>query len=250
MEKKCMKDSYDTSDLDSDNYSIKSTSSTLSVDGKIESADDFINKKLAVNDLLLVKYTRKKTIKQFVGQILNIFEDGLSINLVFLDSDKVFFPNFKRGVWSEKGSFTLFVVGGFVLFLLTWRPVPKENIKKIEGSLRGGYWNFVCRRAQRGFRLRKEKREAEIGRKRAALAPGRIRNFAADYLLGRAGDAGFGRKRSCRSTHLLNDILLTQGVSPRRAFRLRYSADTRGVPKTCVSATIFCVSADPLHRNP
>ncbi|GBO31760.1 hypothetical protein AVEN_41382-1, partial [Araneus ventricosus] len=93
------------------------------------------------------------------------------------------------------------------------------------------------------FRLRKEKREAEKGKKRAALAPGWIRNFAADYLLGRAGDAGFGRKRSCRSTHLLNeyagrwadtrgfpktvrfgyDILLTQGVSPRRAFRLRYS---------------------------
>ncbi|GBN80523.1 hypothetical protein AVEN_64281-1, partial [Araneus ventricosus] len=90
---------------------------------------------------------------------------------------------------------------------------------------------------QRGFRLRKEKREAEKGKKRAALAPGRIRNFAADYLLGRAGDAGFGRKRSCRSTHLLNE------------YAGRW-ADTRGFPKTCVSATIFCVSADPLHRNP
>ncbi|GBO08099.1 hypothetical protein AVEN_236385-1 [Araneus ventricosus] len=79
--------------------------------------------------------------------------------------------------------------------------------------------------------------EAEKGKKRAALAPGRIRNFAADYLLGRAGDAGFGRKRSCRSTHLLNEYVGRW-------------ADTRGFPKTCVSATIFCVSADPLHRNP
>ncbi|GBN35135.1 hypothetical protein AVEN_154268-1 [Araneus ventricosus] len=71
---------------------------------------------------------------------------------------------------------------------------------------------------QRGFRLRKEKREAEKGKKRAALAPGRIRNFAADYLLGRAGDAGFGRKRSCRSTHLLNE------------YAGRW-ADTRGFPQ-------------------
>ncbi|GBL89494.1 hypothetical protein AVEN_87834-1 [Araneus ventricosus] len=77
-----MEDSYDTSHLDSDNYSIKSTSSTMSVDGNTESGDNFINKKPAVDDWLLVKYTGKKTIKQFVGQILNISEDGLSINLL------------------------------------------------------------------------------------------------------------------------------------------------------------------------
>ncbi|GBM33357.1 hypothetical protein AVEN_194959-1 [Araneus ventricosus] len=64
---------------------------------------------------------------------------------------------------------------------------------------------------QRGFRLRKEKREAEKGKKRAALASGRIRNFAADYLLGRAGDAGFGRKRPCRSTYLLNEYAVSLG---------------------------------------
>ncbi|GBO24212.1 hypothetical protein AVEN_211996-1 [Araneus ventricosus] len=82
---------------------------------------------------------------------------------------------------------------------------------------------------ERGLRLRKEKREAEKGKKRAALALGRIRNFAADYLLGNyylSGDAGFGRKRSCRSTHLLNECVGRW-------------ADTRRFPKTCVSATIF-----------
>ncbi|GBN82819.1 hypothetical protein AVEN_204195-1 [Araneus ventricosus] len=89
---------------------------------------------------------------------------------------------------------------------------------------------------QRGFRLRKERGVGE-GKKKAALAPGRIRNFAADYRLGRAGDVGFGRERPCRSTHLLNE------------YAGRW-ADTRGFPKTCVSATIICVSADPLHRNP
>ncbi|GBM68766.1 hypothetical protein AVEN_97902-1 [Araneus ventricosus] len=77
-----MKDSYDTTDLDSDNYSIKIASSTMSVDGNTESVDDFINKKPAIDDWLLVKYTRKKAIKQFVGQILNISEDFLSINLL------------------------------------------------------------------------------------------------------------------------------------------------------------------------
>ncbi|GBN14086.1 hypothetical protein AVEN_175246-1 [Araneus ventricosus] len=79
----------------------------------------------------------------------------------------------------------------------------------IEGSLSGSYWNFVCRLSQRGFRLRKEKREAEKGKKRAALAPGRIQNFAADYLLGQAGDAGFGRKRPYQLTHHLNGYDMT-----------------------------------------
>ncbi|GBM55050.1 hypothetical protein AVEN_146092-1 [Araneus ventricosus] len=84
---KYMKDSDDTSDLDSDTYSIKS--STMSVDGNTESGDDFINTKPAIDDWLPVKYTGKKIIKQFVGQILNISEDGLSINLL----EELMFPN-------------------------------------------------------------------------------------------------------------------------------------------------------------
>ncbi|GBN30123.1 hypothetical protein AVEN_270068-1 [Araneus ventricosus] len=62
---------------------------------------------------------------------------------------------------------------------------------------------------KRGFRLRKENREAEDGKKRAALVPGRIQNFAADYLLGRAGDAGFGKERPYRLTHHLNGYAMT-----------------------------------------
>ncbi|GBM00714.1 hypothetical protein AVEN_150887-1 [Araneus ventricosus] len=77
-----MKDTYDTSDLDSDNYSIKSTSSTTPLDVNIESGDDFIKNKPAIDDWQLVISTRKKTITRFVRQILNISEDGLSINLL------------------------------------------------------------------------------------------------------------------------------------------------------------------------
>ncbi|GBM29082.1 hypothetical protein AVEN_233251-1 [Araneus ventricosus] len=64
---------------------------------------------------------------------------------------------------------------------------------------------------QRGFGFEEKEREAEKEKKRAALAPGRIRNFEADYLLGRAGDAGFGRERPCRLTHLLNEYAVTLG---------------------------------------
>ncbi|GBM71006.1 hypothetical protein AVEN_163721-1 [Araneus ventricosus] len=57
-------------------------------------------------------------------------------------SDKVFFPNFKRGVSSGRVIHPFRRGWVFALFLLTERPVPKEN-KKIEGSLRGSDWNLA-----------------------------------------------------------------------------------------------------------
>lgn len=73
---------YNTSDCDYDNYSIESISSTMSIDENTESGDNFITKRSAIHDCLLIKYTRKKTLKRFICQNFNISEDGLSINLL------------------------------------------------------------------------------------------------------------------------------------------------------------------------
>jgi hypothetical protein len=84
--KKCLNNWCDISDSDSDSYSIGSTSSTM----LINENDDDISKKPAINDWLLVKYAGKKTVKRFVGQVLNISEDGLTIKFARRIADSKF----------------------------------------------------------------------------------------------------------------------------------------------------------------
>ncbi|GBO05436.1 hypothetical protein AVEN_254753-1 [Araneus ventricosus] len=62
----------------------------MSVDGNTKSDDDFINKKPAIDDWIMVKYKGKETTKRFIGQILNISEDGLSIKFALTVADSKF----------------------------------------------------------------------------------------------------------------------------------------------------------------
>lgn len=75
--KKILKDFYDTFVSYFGDFSIKSISSTMSVDKKSDNNYDFINKNLTVNDWFLAIYPRKKTVKIFVSHALNISGDGL-----------------------------------------------------------------------------------------------------------------------------------------------------------------------------
>lgn len=66
----------DSSDSDS-HFSTKSVSSTMTLSE--ESDEDFHTKKPRENDWVLVKYTTKKTVKRFVGQIQQVKEDKFTV---------------------------------------------------------------------------------------------------------------------------------------------------------------------------
>lgn len=89
-EKSNKKTIIESSDTDSDNYSTKSMSSTLTQNNPSDSEDEDVSRKPNIDDWLLVKFTGKKSVKRFVGQITNIDEEGLTVKFARRITDAKF----------------------------------------------------------------------------------------------------------------------------------------------------------------
>lgn len=77
-------------DSDDDRYSTKSMSSTLTLSEESESEGEINNRKPRINDWLLVKFDGKKSVKRFVGKIINIENEGVKVQFARRIADSKF----------------------------------------------------------------------------------------------------------------------------------------------------------------
>lgn len=71
--------SSDSESCDSDNFSTKSMSSELCISEESEDESNIQSRRPNTNDWVLVKYEGKKSVRRFVGKILECTEDGFHI---------------------------------------------------------------------------------------------------------------------------------------------------------------------------